>query len=214
MKKAKHPLTIIVGGAKIDTKIGLIRNFLTKADYFLIGGGLANTFLASEGYDVGKSLYEPSKIKLAQEIMLEAEVLKDKFVLPTDVVVADKIDHKAEALDLPVEDVMGNMKILDIGSKTIQKFVSIIEKSKTIIWNGPVGLFEYRPFAKGTFALAKGLAYAKKAKTIIGGGDTIDAINHINISEKRFSHVSTGGGAMLEFLEGRTLPGVEVILKK
>lgn len=214
MKKVKHPLTIIVGGAKIDTKIGLIRNFLSKADYFLIGGGLANTFLASEGFDVGKSLYEPSKVELAQEIMLEAEVLKENFVLPADVVVADKIDHKAKTLDLPVEDVMGNMRILDIGSKTIQKFVSIIEKSKTIIWNGPVGLFEYRPFAAGTFAIARGLAHAKGTKTIIGGGDTIDAINHLNIPEKKFTHVSTGGGAMLEFLEGTMLPGVEVVLKK
>lgn len=214
MLKAKHPLTIIVGGAKIDTKIGLIRNFLTKADYFLIGGGLANTFLASEGFDVGKSLYEPSKVDLAQEIMLEAEVLRDKFVLPTDVVVADKIGDKVPVLDLPVEDVMGDMKILDIGRKTTARFVDVLKKSKTVVWNGPVGLFECKPFGKGTQSIAQILSKLKGVKTIVGGGDTIDALKHFKISEKKFTHVSTGGGAMLEFLEGTMLPGVEVVLKK
>ncbi len=211
-KKVQHPLTLIIGGSKIDTKIGLIRNFLSKADYFLIGGGLANTFLAAEGYDVGKSLYEKNKVEIAQEIMLAAEALKENFVLPTDVIVADEITDKATTLNMPIEDVLGDMKILDVGTHSLKNFTDIIKKSKTVIWNGPVGLFEKKPFAKGTQGIAQALAKAKGIKTIIGGGDTVEAIKHFGINEKKFSHVSTGGGAMLEFLEGTMLPGVEVVL--
>ena len=214
MEKTARPLTLIIGGAKIDTKIGLIRSFINKADYFLIGGGLANTFMAAEGFDVGKSLYEANKVELAQEIMLEAEAMKENFVLPVDVVVADEISDKATALCVPIEDVEGDMKILDIGKRTLVDFVKVINKSKTIVWNGPVGLFEKKPFAHGTHAIARALASAKKAKTILGGGDTVDAINYFKISEKKFTHVSTGGGAMLEFLEGTMLPGVEIVLEK
>jgi len=214
MEKTARPLTLIIGGAKIDTKIGLLRNFINKADYFLIGGGLANTFLAAEGFDVGKSLYEKDKVELAQEIMLEAESMKENFVLPRDVVVADEVSDKAAAISMPAEDVEGEMKILDIGKKTLLDFVKVINKSKTIVWNGPVGLFEKKPFAHGTHAIARALASAKKAKTILGGGDTVDAINHFGISEKKFTHVSTGGGAMLEFLEGTPLPGVQIVLEK
>lgn len=214
MKKTKRPLALIVGGSKIDTKIGLIRNFIGKADYFLMGGGLANTFLAGAGYDVGKSLYEKDKVALAQEIMLEMDSLKEGFVLPHDVVVADEISDKAQTLDLPIEDVMGNMRILDMGTKTLKKMNTILNTCKTIIWNGPVGLYEKKPFSRGTITIAKTLAKLKKVKTIIGGGDTIDAIKHFGISEKKFTHVSTGGGAMLEFLEGKMLPGVEIVLQK
>lgn len=214
MKKTVHPLTIIIGGAKIDTKIGLITNFLPTADYFLIGGGLANTFLAAEGYDIGESLYEKEKVPVAQEIMLAAEVLQDKFIIPTDAIVADEISDTAKTIDLPVEDVMGDMKILDVGTKTLEKFVDAIKKSKTVVWNGPVGLFEKKPFGMGTKIIAQTLAKAKKCKTIIGGGDTVDALKHFGISEKSFTHVSTGGGAMLEFLEGNKLPGVEIIFEK
>ncbi len=214
LAKCPHPMTLIVGGSKIDTKIGLIKNFITKADYFLIGGGLANTFLAAEGFDIGKSLYEADKIEVAQETMLEAETFKENFVLPEDAVVADEIQEKASTLDLPVEDVLGDMKILDIGKKTIRKFIHIIEKSKIVVWNGPVGLFEMKPFARGTRMIAKALANAKGVKTIIGGGDTIDAIKHLGLTEKDFTHVSTGGGAMLEFLEGEMLPGIEILLDK
>jgi phosphoglycerate kinase len=214
MKKTVHPLTIIIGGAKIDTKIGLITNFLPIADYFLIGGGLANTFLAAEGFDIGQSLYEKDKVSTAQEILMEAEVLQDKFIIPTDAIVADEISDTAETLDLPVEDVMGDMKILDVGTKTLAKFVEAIKKSKTVVWNGPVGLFEKKPFGMGTKIIAQTLAKAKSCKTIIGGGDTVDALKHFGVSEKKFTHVSTGGGAMLEFLEGNKLPGVEIIFEK
>lgn len=214
IKKTKRPLALIIGGSKIDTKIGLIRNFIGKADYFLIGGGLANTFLAAAGYDVGKSLYEPDKVALAQEIMLEVEAFKENFVLPYDVVVADEISDKAKTLDLPVEDVIGNMKILDVGSNTLKKINTILHTVKTVVWNGPVGLYEKKPFSHGTLTIAKTLSKLKGVKTIIGGGDTVDAIKHFGISEKKFTHVSTGGGAMLEFLEGAKLPGVEIILEK
>ena len=214
MQKAKKPLTLIIGGAKIDTKIGLIKNFLSKADYFLVGGGLANTFLAAEGFDVAESLYEKDKIETAQEIMLEAEELKDNFILPVDAVVADEVSPKAKTLDIPVEDVEGDMKILDICKVSIKEFTKIIKKSKTIIWNGPVGLFEMKPFSGGTLAIAKAVAANKTAQTIIGGGDTVDAINHFKIPEKKFTHVSTGGGAMLEFLEGTELPGVKIVTEK
>jgi phosphoglycerate kinase len=212
MQKTKHPLTLIVGGAKIDTKIGLLKNFMDKADNILVGGALASTFLAAQGFDVGKSLCEKDKLDIAREIMLDAETLKKNFVLPEDVIVADEISDKAVALSVPDEDVEGNMQILDIGQKTIKNFLKIIWKSKTVVWNGPVGVFEKKPFAKGTSAIARALAGAKKTTTILGGGDTVDAINHLKISAKKFTHVSTGGGAMLEFLEGRELPGVKIIL--
>lgn len=213
LNTSKGPLTLIVGGAKIDTKIGLLRNFVNRADYFLIGGGLANTFLAAEGYDIGSSLYEKEKIGIAQNIMMEAENAGENFVLPEDAVVADEITDQVPSVYIPVEDVEGNMRILDIGPGSRKKFEQIIRKSKTIIWNGPVGLFEYKAFSKGTETIARALAGLKGVKTIIGGGDTIDAIHHFGIDEKKFTHVSTGGGAMLEFLEGDMLPGIEILLK-
>lgn len=211
MQNAPKPMTLITGGSKIETKIGLMKAFLNKADYFLVGGGLANTFLAAQGFNVAESLYEEDKIELAQEIMLEAEVLKDNFVLPEDVVVADEISDEAETLTVPIRDVIGKMKILDIGDNTIEKFKEVIANSKTIIWNGPVGLYEKEPFSKGTRHIAVEVSKARHAKTIIGGGDTIDAIKNFGISPDKFTHVSTGGGAMLQFLEGSSLPGVEIV---
>ncbi len=210
----KHPLTVIIAGAKIDTKIGIIENFIAKADNFIIGGGLANTFLSASGFNVGKSLYEPGKLDVAQKTMLKAESFHKNFVLPEDVIVADEISDKAATLDIPAEDVIGEMKILDIGSKSIKKFIEIINKSKTVVWNGPVGLSEMKPFAKGTAAIAKALATNKKVKSILGGGDTIDAVKRMGYKESQFGFVSTGGGAMLEFLEGKKLPGVEILLGK
>jgi len=210
-KDTPSPLTIIMGGSKIDTKIGLMKNFLNKADYFLVGGGLANTFLSASGFNVGKSLYQPDKTELAQEIMLEAEVLEGEFLLPEDVIVADEISDDAKTLDLPIRDVIGDMQILDLGIKSIEKFEEVINKSKTIVWNGPVGLYEKKPFSEGTKRIAQAVANAKDAKTIIGGGDTIDAIKEFGIDLNSFTHVSTGGGAMLQFLEGTILPGVEIV---
>lgn len=212
-KKVRRPLTVIIGGAKIETKIGILENFMAKADYFLIGGGLANTFLAAEGYNVGKSLYQADKIKIAQNIMLKAEALGDNFVLPEDVIVADEIKKKIPTLDIPVEDVTDNMKILDVGTQTLKKFIKIIRKSKTVIWNGPVGLSELKPFQNGTLTIAKTLVWYKDSlKSIIGGGDTLEAVKRFGFKENQFGFVSTGGAAMVEFLEGKKLPGVEIVL--
>ncbi|MEZ4087033.1 MAG: phosphoglycerate kinase [Candidatus Gracilibacteria bacterium] len=210
MHDVERPLTIIMGGAKIETKIGIMRKFVSQADHFLVGGGLGNTFLAAEGFDVGESLYEEDKKGVAQEILLEAEALKDQFHIPTDVVVADEVKEDAKKLDIPAEDVMGDMKILDIGINTIKKFEEVIAKSKTIVWNGPLGLFEMDAFSRGTRHIAIAVANSE-AKTIIGGGDTIDAIKDFGIELEKYDHVSTGGGAMLQFLEGEELPGIEVI---
>lgn len=205
--EVEQPFTIIIGGAKIDTKIGLIQNFSNKVGEILLGGGIANTFLAAEGFDVGASLKEEDKMILAQEIAL---TLDKRLFLPTDVVVADEIGQDAESVDLPVEDVMGEMMILDIGAQTAKKYSEIIAASRTVIWNGPMGAAEYAPFRKGSEAIA--LAMMKSdATTIVGGGESVAVINALSIPHKNFSHVSTGGGAMLEFLGGKTLPGIEAL---
>jgi phosphoglycerate kinase len=208
-----RPLVMIMGGAKIDTKIGILKNFIDKADVFIIGGGLANTFLYAEGFDVGESLYEADKMEIAQEIMLDAEAHEENFMLPQDVIVADEIDPNAQTLDIPVEDVEMDMKILDMGTHAIKKFVAAISTAKVIIWNGPVGLYEMKPFERGTKDIAKAVSEATKngATSVLGGGDTIDAIKRFGHSFDEFTHVSTGGGAMLEFLEGKKLPGIEAL---
>lgn len=210
MKDVPRPFTMIMGGAKIETKIGLMKKFITQADHFLVGGGLANTFLAAKGYNVGESLCETDKLDIAQEIMIEAETLKDEFHLPNDVLVADEAKEDASTLDIPVDDIIGDMKVFDIGRQTIERFEEVIKKSKTIVWNGPMGLFEMDNFSRGTRHVAVAVAKAD-AKTIIGGGDTIDAVKEFGINLDDFSHVSTGGGAMLQFLEGTSLPGIEII---
>jgi len=208
-----RPLTMIFGGAKIDTKIGIIKNFINKADYFLVGGGLANTFLNAAGYNVGESLCEKDKLPLAQEIMLECEKDREKFVLPKDVVVAEEVNDEAETATVPVQDVLGNMKILDIGRLTADRYCEIIEKSGTIIWNGPLGVTEYKPFQNGSRTVADCLAN-HDCNSIVGGGDTADCIKKLNIPVEAFTHVSTGGGACIEFLEGKSLPGIEILVKK
>lgn len=179
-----------------------------------MGGGLANTFLAAEGFNVAKSLYESNKIEVAQNTLMTAEQLHVNIVLPEDVIVADEIKETAQTLDIPVDDVIGEMKILDIGARSIKKFAEVIRKSKTVIWNGPLGLSELKPFSRGTKMIAQTLASATGVKSILGGGDTIDAIKRLGFKEKDFTFVSTAGGAMLEFLEGKTLPGIAVLMEK
>ncbi|MBT5016660.1 phosphoglycerate kinase [Candidatus Peregrinibacteria bacterium] len=208
----ESPLVLIVGGAKIDTKIGILKSFIEKADIFLVGGGLANTFLKASGYDIGDSLCQDDKLEVAQEIMLEADKYDEKFYLPSDVTVASEISDTAQTLVLPVEDVAGDMKILDIGARTLDRYIAAIEKAEIVVWNGPLGLYEKTPFARGTREIAKAVARTK-ATTILGGGDTIDAIKQFGHDFIDFDHVSTGGGAMLEFLEGKVLPGIEVVME-
>src|SRR6185295_5440456 len=198
------------GGAKIDTKIGIIRNFLSIADNILIGGGLANTFLYAKGLGVGESLCQKDKADAARQILMEAGEQKCRILLPKDVVVATEVSSNTATKVIPREEVQANEKILDIGPQTIKNFKEVITDSKLIIWNGPMGLFEYSPFAEGTRQIAFALRDSK-AVTILGGGDTVDALMAFDISEESFTHVSTGGGAMLEFLEGKVLPGLVVL---
>jgi phosphoglycerate kinase len=207
-----RPLTMIFGGAKIDTKIGIIKNFINKADYFLMGGGLANTFLAAAGYNVASSLFEKDKIELAQEIMLECEKDREKFILPKDVVVAEEVSDNAETATVPIQDVIGDMKILDIGRLAADRYCEVIEKSGTVIWNGPLGVTEYKPFQQGSRTIAECLAN-HNCTSIVGGGDTADCIKRLNIPVEAFTHISTGGGACIEFLEGKPLPGIEILKK-
>jgi len=208
--QAEHPFTLIIGGAKIDTKIGIIRNFLSIADNILIGGGLANTFLYAKGLGVGESLCQKDKADAARQILMEAGEQKCRILLPKDVVVATEVSSNTATKVIPREEVQANEKILDIGPQTIKNFKEVITDSKLIIWNGPMGLFEYSPFAEGTRQIAFALRDSK-AVTILGGGDTVDALMAFDISEESFTHVSTGGGAMLEFLEGKVLPGLVVL---
>jgi len=206
----KKPLTLVIGGAKVDTKIGVIQNFIKLADTILIGGGLANTFMNAKGYDVKDSLVELDKASLARRILQDAGEESCRIVLPTDVVVASEISETAETRI--VENKEGELmkdgeKILDVGPKTIEIYRDIMKNSETIIWNGPVGLFEFSPFSNGTKELGKAIEESS-AMTIVGGGDSVDAIHRFGLNEHHFSHISTGGGAMLEFLEGKMLPGI------
>lgn len=213
LKDYKKPLVLVMGGAKIDTKIGVLKNYVDKAGTFLIGGGLANTLLYAQGYEVGESLCEEDKMEIAQDIMLAAEKNKENVLLPTDVVVADEVEESATGIDLPVEDVTPGMHILDIGKNTITEFKKAIEHAGTIIWNGPMGFSEIKQFANGTKEIGEAIA-GSNAYTVIGGGDTIEACKRLSIELERFDHVSTGGGAMIEFLEGRDLPGIAVLRSK
>lgn len=208
----KRPLVFIMGGAKIDTKIGVLNRFIDVADTILLGGGIANTFLAAEGFEVGGSLYEPDKVELAREILLRGG---DKIVLPTDVIAADGDAIPSDTtptVDVHIESLPFNMKIYDIGTETRRTFAEIIASAGTVVWNGPVGYFEKKPFSGGTRLIAESSA-TTKAETILGGGDTLEALTRFGIAQDKFTHVSTGGGAMLEFLEGKALPGIEVVRK-
>lgn len=205
-----RPFVLLLGGAKIDTKIGVIKAYIGKADKILLGGGLANTFVAAQGFDVGQSLYEKDKMEVAREIMLEAEKSDCEIVLPGGFIVADEIGDNVLTADMEVTGIEANMKMLDIGVRSLNKFAGIFEEAETIIWNGPVGLYEKKPFERGTRELAEILSEVK-GKTYLGGGDTLSALKHFGIKRDKFTHVSTGGGAMLELLEGKELPGLKVL---
>lgn len=206
-----QPFTVIIGGAKIKDKIPLIEQFIPKAQHILIGGGLANTFLAAQGKQVVQSLYEKDKLDLAK-ILLSKAVTPDQIVLPADVITATEISNNAVTQTVSIDSVPPDSKILDVGPRTIETFFSIISTSKTILWNGPLGLTEYVPFQNGTKSIAKALSESQ-ATTIIGGGDTSEILKSLGFSEENFTHVSTGGGASLEFLSGKKMPGIEVLYK-
>jgi phosphoglycerate kinase len=205
-------LTVIVGGKKMETKVAVLNHFSQIAENIMVGGALSNTFLKAQGYDVGQSLYEEEELERAQEVLEVADIHKTSFHNPVDVVCADDLDS-TEVITVPIEDVSGDMKIFDIGQHSIVSFEEILAHSKVIIWNGPLGVFEKEPFADGTKRIAQAIAGNKKAQTILGGGDTIGALMKFNIQKSEFTHVSNGGGAMLEFLEGKELPGIEILKK-
>ncbi len=212
LKEVKKPFVLLLGGAKIDTKIGIIKEYIRKADTILLGGGLANTFVYARGYDVGESLCEKDKMELAQELIMEAEKEGCKIVTPGGMIVADEIADDVITADMEITGVESTMKMLDIGKRSTNKYIRILKEAQTIIWNGPVGLYEKEPFENGTKRIAKALTTVD-GKTYLGGGDTLDALKKFNIDHEAFTHVSTGGGAMLEFLEGKELPGLTVLQK-
>jgi phosphoglycerate kinase len=206
MHNPKHPIVAVVGGSKVSTKLSLLETLTQKVDTLIIGGGIANTFIAAEGYTVGRSLYEPDLIDEAERLSLIAKKRGAEIPVPTDVIVADKLSPDAEDSVRLVSQVYDNEKIYDIGPDTIKKLVSIIKKAKTILWNGPVGAFEIEQFSKGTEAIAKAIAESK-GFSIAGGGDTLAAIEKYRLS-KKIDYISTGGGAFLSFLEGKPLPAI------
>jgi phosphoglycerate kinase len=212
LSEPARPYTAILGGAKISGKIDVIMNLFDKVDSLIIGGGMAFTFFKAQGKEIGKSLLEEEKVELAKEVLKKAEKSNIKFLLPVDVVVAEEFKNDSPAENVKIDNISADKMGLDIGNETIKLFSDELMKSKTIVWNGPMGVFEMDNFAKGTFAIADTLAKAteKGAVTIIGGGDSAAAIAKAGLDEK-VSHVSTGGGASLEFLEGKKLPGVEAL---
>jgi len=210
----EHPVTAIVGGAKVSTKLELLGHLLTKVETLIIGGAMANTFLVAQGKQVGKSLCENELVGAAHEIMGKATALGREIVLPVDAVVARRLATHVPSHAVSVDQVGADDMILDIGPRTIEHVVSVLARSKTLVWNGPFGAFEHEPFDNGTIEVAEAaaeLTAAGKLVSFAGGGDTVAALNIASVKE-RMTHVSTGGGAFLESLEGKTLPGVKVLL--
>lgn len=213
VKEPKRPLVLVISGAKMETKVPVIRRFLGLADDIIVGGAIANTFLAATGYDVGASLFEPDQADMAREILAQSKDNHANAIihLPEDVVVASKdAEETAAGIDLPLEDVEGDMSICDCGTKTAARNAALIAKAGTVIWNGPLGRYEMPAFSKGSLALADALA-ASKATTIVGGGDTLDLHERYGKPLTTYSFVSTAGGAMLEFLAGGDMPGLRAL---
>lgn len=210
----KRPLTLVIAGAKMETKVPIIERFLELGDDILLGGAIANTFLAARGFDVGASLHEPEQLDQAQEFMLESEKEGDARIhVPRDVVAASSDAEAAASVDLPVENVAGDMRILDIGAVTAERYAAVIEASGMIVWNGPVGRYETDAFARGSVRIAEAIARAtaKGAISIVGGGDTLDFHARAKMPLSAYTFVSTGGGAMLDFISGATMPALQAL---
>lgn len=208
----ERPFVAILGGAKVSDKIGVIRNLLSKVDALLLGGGMANTFLKAKGYSMGRSLVEDDKVPLASELMEEARKRNVRLLLPVDLVVAQDLSAEAPHKVVRAEEVPEGWMAVDIGPETRQAFAQALEGARTVVWNGPMGVFEVDPFAAGTEAVARAVA-GVKGTTIVGGGDSVAAVEKVGVAD-RITHISTGGGASLEFLEGRELPGVVALKDK
>ena len=205
----EHPFVAILGGAKVSDKIGVINHLIDKADKIIVGGGMAYTFYAAKGIKIGNSLVEKDKIELAKEIMEKAG---DKLVLPIDNVCAEKFDNDAPSKVIE-GDIPDGYMALDIGPKSVEEFENVLKDAKTVVWNGPMGVFEMPNFAKGTLEIGKFLGTLKDATTIVGGGDSTAAVKKLGVADK-LTHISTGGGASLEYLEGKTLPGIAAVSDK
>lgn len=212
LEAPQRPFVSILGGAKVSDKIGVIENLIERVDTILIGGGMAYTFEKALGKEIGRSLLEEDKVELAKSLMERAEKRGVKLLLPVDVVIAKEIDESAETKVVSIDEIPVDMEALDIGPETAKQFSEEIKSAKTVVWNGPMGVFELSNFAAGTMAVAQALA-ASDAVSIVGGGDSALAIEKAGLKD-RITHVSTGGGASLEFLEGKKLPGIEAIEDK
>lgn len=212
LSNPERPFVAILGGAKVSDKIGVIENLLDKVDYLIIGGGMAYTFLKAKGYEIGTSICEDEKIELATNIMEKAQQKGVELLLPVETVVAKEFSADSEPVVVPSDKIPADMMGMDIGPKTIELFSEVVKKAKTVIWNGPMGVFEFPKFAVGTKAIAKALAETD-AVTIIGGGDSAAAVAQLGFADK-MTHISTGGGASLEYLEGIELPGIAALNDK
>jgi phosphoglycerate kinase len=214
LEHPEEPFVAILGGAKVSDKIGVIQNLMKKVDSLIIGGGMAYTFLKAQGQEIGKSLLEVDKVELARELLDEAKKRNLRFLLPVDHVVASKPEINAVVLQIGEgQPIPADKMALDIGPKTIELFSEEISRARTILWNGPMGVFEVPGFSKGTFKIAQAIAENVGAISIVGGGDSVAAAHAAGVADK-ITHISTGGGASLEFLEGKKLPGVEALTDK
>ena len=210
----QKPFVAILGGAKVSDKIGVIKHLMTKVNTLIIGGGMAYTFLKAQGQEIGKSLLEADKLELARQILADAKAHNIKFLLPVDHVVADKVSADARIQNIGVgQAIPADMIALDIGPKSVDLFTGEISTARTIVWNGPMGVFEIEAFAKGTKKIANAVAENGAATSIVGGGDSVAAIKAAGVAD-HITHISTGGGASLEFLEGKKLPGVEALTSR
>jgi phosphoglycerate kinase len=211
VENPERPYAAIIGGAKISTKMAVLQSLLSKVDKLLIGGGMANTFFKAEGFTIGDSLVENDYLEQARDVMRQADESGVKLLLPADIIVAERFAPDSPAKRVSVKDVPEGWRIMDVGETTIDVFARALQDSKTIVWNGPMGVIEMPPFAHGSRRLAGVIANLREATTIIGGGETAAVLEQVGLAN-RFSHVSTGGGASLEFLEGKDLPGVSALL--
>lgn len=208
----KRPFVAIIGGAKVSSKISVLKNLLNKVDTLIVVGGMAYTFLKAKGYEIGASLCEDDYIQTAKEIMDKAKELNKTLYLPVDNIIADKFDNDANRKTVDSDSIPQGWMGMDVGDKTLKELENILKDAKTVVWNGPLGVFEMSNFAKGTFEVAKFIANSG-AVSIIGGGDSVSAVNKSGVADK-MTHISTGGGASLEFLEGIELPGIKVLQDK
>jgi phosphoglycerate kinase len=208
----ERPFAAILGGAKVEGKIDTLENLLPRLDILLLGGGMANTFLAAEGHELGSSLFEPDRLDVARDILARAKARGIEVVLPLDVVVTDDLGNPGRIETVPADRIPAGLKAVDVGPETRKAFAAAIERSRTLFWNGPLGVFEKPPFDAGTREVARALAGCA-GFSVIGGGETVAAVKQAGVAG-RIGHVSTGGGASLEFLAGRILPGVAVLEKK